>query len=367
MDRRRFVQTAALGAPLAGLAPAAAAGAPPRPAQVVQPREPVRPRRLARGSHLRLVSPAGHVGRSSVRRAQERLAAFGFETSLGRHTLDRLGYLAGSDRERAADLRDAFLDDSVDGIVSTRGGWGCARLLPHLDLDAARANPKAVMGFSDVTALLLALYAHADLVTFHGPNATSSLRGLTGVAFRQVVMEGARPTLLEPPLRPEPREPLVGPDGTVMPMPPAPEPGPVTTALRAGRARGRLAGGNLSVLSALVGSPWLPDFRGHILVLEDVSEAIYRVDRMLTHLALAGVFDGVAGVVLGRCRGCAPESPQDFSLQEVYQHHLLPLDVPVFMDAAIGHVTPKLTIPIGVEAEMDADAGSIRLLEAAVR
>ena len=365
MDRRRFVRSAALAAPLAGLVPSAAAAGPVLP-PATPARAIVRPKKLSPGSHLRLISPAGIVDRDSVERGRGRLAEYGFVTSVGAHALDRNGYLAGSDRDRAADLRDAFLDPSVDGIVTTRGGWGCARMLPYVDLDAARANPKVLMGFSDVTALLLALYARADLATFHGPNATSSLAGLTGVAFRQVVMDGARPTLVEPPLPPEPREPEIGPDGEELPLPPPPEPVPMTTTVWAGRARGPLAGGNLSVLAGLVGTPYLPDFAGHILFLEDVSEAIYRMDRMLTHLALAGVFDGVAGVVFGQCRGCRPDSVGDFSLEEVFRQHTRDLGVPVFMDAAIGHVSPKLTIPLGVEAEMDAAAGSIRLLEPAV-
>lgn len=364
MDRRRFVRSAALGVPLAGLAPAAAAAGPTLPPA---PRDVVRPRRLAPGSHLRLVSPAGVVDQSSVERARARLEAYGFTTSVGAHALARFGYLAGTDRERAADLRDAFLDRRVDGIITTRGGWGCARLLPYFDMDAARANPKALVGFSDVTALLLALYAGADLATFHGPNATSSLRGLTGVAFRQVLMDGARPTLVEEPPRPEPREPLIGPDGTEVPLPPYEPPGPLTTMLWRGRARGRLVGGNLSVLAGLVGTPYLPETRGHILFLEDVGEAIYRMDRMLTHLALAGVFEGVAGVVFGQCRNCDRESPDDFSLEELFRQHTRDLGVPVFMGAAIGHVSPKLTVPLGVEAEIDAEAGTIRLLEAAVR
>ena len=366
MDRRRFVRSAALAAPLAGLVPAAAAAGPALP-PAAGSRAVVLPRRLAPGSHLRLISPAGRVDADSVARGRARLEAFGFETSLGAHALDRFGYLAGTDRERAADLRDAFLDRTVDGIITTRGGWGCARLLPHFDMAAARANPKVLCGFSDVTALLLALYAGADLATFHGPNATSSLRGLTGVAFREVLVDGARPTLVEEPLPPPPREPMIGPDGEEVPLPPYEAPGPLTRMLWPGRARGRLVGGNLSVLAGLVGTPYMPDTRGHILFLEDVGEAIYRMDRMLTHLALAGVFEEVVGVVFGQCRNCDPESPADFSLEELFRQHTRSLGVPVFMDAAIGHVSPKLTVPLGVEAEMDAAAGTIRLLEAAVR
>lgn len=280
-----------------------------------------------------------------MERARDAMASLGLETVVGEHVLDRHGYLAGTDEDRAADLIRAFEDPSVAGIVTIRGGWGCARALPHLHWPTIRANPKVVMGYSDVTSLLLALHARTGLVGFHGPNALSTLNDFTVEAVRPLLFGDTPPIELSPD----------SDEGGI-------------SILRPGRARGRLIGGNLTVLSAMAGTPYLPSFEGHILFLEDIREDVYRVDRMMTQLAQAGLLSGLTGFLMGSCRGCVPEEDGigRFELVDVLRHHIEPLGIPAIMGAPFGHQTDKWTLPLGVMAELNTATGAIRLLEAPV-
>lgn len=324
-----------------GRAGAASGSVPGRPLPVVA--TPVKPRRLRQGGTIGLVSPAGaSYADSSIRAAEIELRRLGYQTRRGAYVLERHGYLGGTDRQRAADVMRMFEDPSIDAIMALRGGWGCARLLPYLDFDVIRRNPKIVCGFSDITGLLTALYAQTGLVTFHGPVATSTWNDFTTGHFRRTVEFGDRVTM-------------------------APTAATEVDTLTPGVATGRLVGGNLSVLAALVGTGYVPDMRGHLLFLEEVSEEPYRIDRMLTQLVLAGFFDQVGGVVFGNCRDCgAAAGDVSLSLRRILEDHLHPRGIPVFYGTMIGHITDKFTVPIGVEAEMDARAGTIRLLEPAV-
>ena len=219
-------------------------------------------------------------------------------------------------------------------------------MLPFVDWTLVRQNPKVVIGYSDLTSFLLAMYARAGLVGFHGPTGVSTFSPFTVASLRAVAF-ASEPTPLAPCRSPSPEGPTI----TVTP----------------GRARGRLVGGNLTVLTAMVGTPWLPSMEGHLLFLEDIGESVYRIDRMLTQLGQAGLLGGLAGVVFGRCRGCDPEMDAvgSFTLEEVVRQHLEPLGVPAILGAPIGHITDKITLPIGAMAELDADAGDLRLLEGA--
>ena len=345
MDRRDFILSSLSAA---ALLPVAAAGV-----RAGGPAAVVKPRRLAPGSTVGLVNPAGATFvAADVEIVEETLRALGLVPVRGAHVLDRYGYLAGRDEDRAADLNAMFARTEIDGVFAIRGGWGCARILPLLDYDTIARNPKVLMGYSDITALLLAVYARSGLVTFHGPDGISTWNAFSTGYFRRVVMEAGTPTM---------ENPKAKGDNLAQTR-------DRTAAIRGGRARGRLAGGNLSVLAGLCGSPYLPSWEGTILFLEDVDEDIYRVDRMLTTLRLAGVFGGVRGVVFGKCTRCGPgEGYGSLTFGEVLGDHLAPLGVPCYEGAMIGHVADKFTVPLGVEAEIDADAGTIRLLEAAVR
>ncbi|MFC0205119.1 S66 peptidase family protein [Novosphingobium soli] len=315
-------------------------------------RHMVRPPRLRNGDVLGLVAPAGFVAdRFGIEEIAQTVRAMGLVPRFAPNVLSREGYLAGSDAERARELMAMFADGEVRGLMAVRGGWGSARLLPHLDFAAIARRPKIFAGFSDNTALHLAL-ARAGVVSIHGPNAAGSWQPASWDSFRQVAMEGAMP------LYSAPAYAGANLGGR----------GPARRTFRGGTARGRLLGGNLAVLSALAGTPYLPDFRGAILFLEETNEAEYRIDRMLTQLALSGILDGIAGIVFGQCTHC--ENPDggfsNFTVYEVLDRRLGGLGVPAFQGAMIGHVAGQVSIPVGVMAEIDADAGTIRLLEPAV-
>ena len=312
-----------------------------------------KPARLRPGDIVGLIEPAGFTDDEfDLKVVVETVAAMGLVPRPAPHLVARYGYLAGKDEERAADVNAMFADDKVRAVFAVRGGWGCARILPHLDWDLIRAHPKLLIGFSDITALHMAIAARAGFTTIHGPNAASAWGELSWNSFRGIAFDAQMPTY---------RTPEATEDRLV-------QRGGRTRTFRPGRASGRLLGGNLTVLTALVGTPYLPDFEGAILFIEDTDEAEYRIDRMLTQLALAGVLPRVAGVVFGQCTDCRATGPSygGFTLSEVLKQHLAPLGVPAFQGALFGHVANQYSLPVGIRAEIDAEAGTIRLLEPAV-
>lgn len=344
-SRRHFLRQVGYGAATAPLAQAAGAWTAATPPLV-------KPRRLRPGDTVGLISPAG-ITFEPVRLEimEETLAALGLNTKHGPHLMDRWGYLAGADADRAADVNQMFADPDVDAVFAFHGGWGTARILPLLDYDAIRQNPKIVLGYSDITALLVALYARAGLVTFHGPLGNSTWNTFSADYLRRILFDAEPVTLQNPTDRGDNLAQVANRVRTITP----------------GTVRGRLVGGNLTVLTALIGSAYLPDWTGHILFLEDINEDVYRIDRMLTQLKLAGVLDRIAGFVFGKCTDCDPGSGySSFTLEEVFIDHIRPLGIPAWHGAMIGHIEDKFTVPLGVEVEIDAEAGTIRMLEAAV-
>lgn len=324
------------------------------PSMAASPQPTTRkPSRLRPGDTVGLIEPAGFTDDEfDLALVEETVRVMGLVPKAAPHLLQRYGYLAGRDEARAADVNAMYADDTVRAVFAVRGGWGCARILPHLDYKMIAANPKLLIGFSDITALHLAFAAHAGFTTIHGPNAASSWGDLSWDAFRNLVFEGGTPVY---------RNPEATDDRLVQTR-------WRTWTIRPGKAQGRLLGGNLTVLAGLVGTPYLPDFDGAILFLEDVDEAPYRIDRMLTQLALAGVLRRVAGVVFGQCTDCRASGPSygGFTVTQVLQQHLEPLGVPAFQGALIGHVANQFSLPVGIPAEIDAEAGMIRILEPAV-
>ena len=343
MNRRSFLaSTAAVGAGLRGILVAAEG----------ESRPIIKPRGFRPGDRVAIVNPASaNFLRVDLEIVRESLEALGLEVKQGEHVLDRYGYLAGTDEERAADLNAQFADDSVDGIVAVRGGWGCARILPHLDYAMIARNPKVIVGYSDVTALLLGIHARTGLVTFHGPIGLGPWNGYS-VDYVKKVLFGGEQVLYSNPSR-------VGDNLTQI--------ADRVQTIYPGRAQGRLLGGNLTVLSAIVGSDYLPDWDNSILFLEDIREDIYRIDRMLTHLGLAGILKKVSAVVIGKCTDCSPGNGYgSLTLEQVFDDHLLPLKIPAWQGAMIGHLPEKWTVPEGIMAEVDADKGTIQLLESPV-
>ncbi|EIZ78061.1 muramoyltetrapeptide carboxypeptidase [Novosphingobium sp. Rr 2-17] len=313
----------------------------------------IKPPRLRPGDVLGVVAPAGFVGdRFGLEEISATVRAMGLVPRLAPHLTAREGYLAGSDEVRAGDLMAMFADPQVRGIMAVRGGWGSARLLPYLDFAAIARSPKLFAGFSDNTAICLALAAKTGLVSIHGPNVAASWPPAAWDSFRRVAFAGETPTYA-----------VATYSGADL--------GPRRSDLRTfrgGKAQGRLLGGNLSVLSALVGTPYLPDFTGSILFLEETNESEYRIDRMLTQLALSGVLGKVAGVVFGQCTNCTnPDGGwSNFTVYEVLDRALTRLGVPAFQGASFGHIAGQISLPVGGLAQIDADLGTIRLLEPAV-
>jgi muramoyltetrapeptide carboxypeptidase len=341
VDRRSALQVlgaaALIAAPGVAAAPAAAR----------------KPPRLRAGDTVGLIEPAGFTeDKFDLALVLETIRAMGLVPQPAPHVTRRYGYLAGSDADRAADVNAMFADDAVRGIFAVRGGWGCARILPYLDYAAIRAHPKLLVGFSDITALHLALAAKTGCPSIHGPNAANSWSARSWGWFRRLAFAGETPTYRNPP---------AGEDRLVQ------RAGRIRT-FRPGKASGRLLGGNLTTLAALMGTPYLPDFTGAILFLEDVGEAEYRVDRMLTQLALGGVLGQLAGVVFGQCTRCSGSEANysGFTLSEVLDQHFAPLGVPAFQGALIGHIADQFSMPEGIRAEIDAEAGTIRILEPVV-
>jgi muramoyltetrapeptide carboxypeptidase len=316
-------------------------------------RAPLRPRRLRAGDTVGLINPSGAVyERAPYDIAHEVLQALGLRVKEAPNLRARYGHMAGTPMQRAADIHTLFADDGVAGILAVTGGSGANRVLPHLDLDLIRRRPKFLGGFSDLTALITAVQVKTGLVTFHCPLGRSEWNAFSVEHFKAVVMDGTAHTLRN---RADKGDDLALREGRI-------------STLRGGSARGPLVGGNLAVLTSLAGTPYWPSFDGAILFLEDVNEYIFRIDRMLSTLMLAGELARVAGVVLGGFTDC-PVSEGSFgtlTLDEVFDDYFGPLGVPVFRGASFGHVKRKWTIPLGVMAEMDADAGTLRLLEPAV-
>jgi muramoyltetrapeptide carboxypeptidase len=313
----------------------------------------VRPHRLRPGDTIGLINPSGAVyERGPYDDTYERLAALGFRVKEGAHLRARYGHMAGTAQQRADDLHAMFRDPEVAGILAMTGGSGANRVLPLLDFDLIAQHPKFLGGFSDLTALITAVHLRTGLVTFHSPLGRSEWNAFSVEHFRAVVMDAQDHTLRNAPVT---GDDLVPKDGRI-------------TTLNGGTAQGPLIGGNLAVLTSLAGTPFWPSFDGAILFLEDVNEYVYRIDRMLSTLMLSGALEQVAGVVLGGFTDCKPSEGSfgSLTLDEVFDDYFGGLGVPVYRGAQFGHVRRKFTLPLGVQAEIDADAGTLRLLESAV-
>ncbi len=313
----------------------------------------VRPPRLTRGSRVALVAPAGPVlERDDLTRAECLCRALDYEPVMGPHAGNRYGYLAGSDDQRLTDLNAALKDPAIDAVWCLRGGYGATRIIDRVDFEALARRPKPLIGYSDITALLNAAVRLAEVVTFHGPVARASMPAFSRWHFERVL------ACAEP----------AGRLGRIPDRPDVliPEENRIVT-LRPGIAEGPLAGGNLSLLQCLVGTPWAPQLDGTILFLEDVGEDLYRVDRMLAHLRAAGALGGLAGVMVGRFSELKRHTNDGaLGLDEVLSSYLLPLGVPAAYGFPVGHIREQWTLPLGVRARLDAGTGELEILEAAV-
>lgn len=313
----------------------------------------IRPPRLLPGTRVALVAPAGPLLElDDQQRAVELCRALGWEPVLAPNAGAQHGYLAGTDAQRLGDLNAALSDESIGAIWCIRGGFGLTRILAGVNYAAARRHPKVVLGFSDVTALLLALHQQTGLITFHGPVARHDMTRFTRAHLEAVVASAAPAGPLSVP--PPPADVLVPVQHRVI-------------TLAGGNAEGPLVGGNLSLVQCLVGTPYLPSLDGAILFLEDVGEELYRIDRMLSHLRLAGQLERLAGVALGRFTEMSRRGSDGATgLDRVFLDYFGPLGIPVVMGLPFGHVADQWTLPVGTRARLDGDEGRLEVMEGAV-
>jgi muramoyltetrapeptide carboxypeptidase len=310
------------------------------------------PKRLRPGDTIGFITPGSYISDESLDKAVSNMLQLGLKVKMGKNIRAKHGFVAGTDQQRLDDLHMMFSDRSVDAVWCARGGYGCTRLLPQIDYELIRKNPKILIGYSDITALLNAIYHKTGLVTFHGPVGASEFSAYTEAQVRAVLMEGAAPYSI--PLSEDNEtsdDPLYQPE-----------------VIREGQAEGVLMGGNLSLLSAMAGTGYLPDPEGAIVFMEDVGESPYRVDRMLTQLRQAWPLKAANGIALGVFADCAKKEGSDsLTLSETLQEQLRPTAAPTAYGFPFGHIDHQCTFPVGVRARMDASKRSITLLEAGVR
>jgi muramoyltetrapeptide carboxypeptidase len=342
-SRRRFnaVMAAALLHPFA----------PARAASTMTPL--IKPPRLRRGDVVGLVAPGGYTSDPSIEKAVQHIEALGFRVRPGTYLRDVWGNYGGTVAARIADLHAMFRDPEVKAIWAIRGGSGCISLLRHLDYRLIRTHPKVLLGYSDITALHLAIHRHAGLVTFHGPVASSTPSDYSTEHLLSVLMD-PRPTYTIP----------MSPDNDRRALE---EPWYATRTVHAGVAEGPLVGGNLSLVSALAGTSYAADFTGGLLFLEEVNEEPYRIDRWMTQLDLAIGFDKAAGVMVGICENCGPQGDgPSLTLDATLDVHLQPLRVPAVTGYSFGHIRNQFTLPVGIRGRLDTAARTVTLLEAGV-
>lgn len=285
------------------------------------------------GARVALVSPSGPLrGESDVAGAEARVRAFGWEPVRGAHVLARCGYLAGTDDDRLHDLQSALDDPTIDMIWCARGGYGMTRIVDRVSFSAFAERPKPVIGYSDVTALHAAVAAQVGVVTFHAHTARAELPAMSAASLRSALSQQGQPCGVWSEARP----------------------------VTGGRVSGRLAGGNLALLAALCGTPNALRAEGAIVILEDLNEAAYRVDRMLRQLEQSGALRGVVGLAVGQFTLVpADENPDALTIDELLSDLAHRLRVPCLANLPIGHIADQWTVPLGAQATLDVEARSL--------
>ena len=351
LRRRRF---AALAVGLGGalLAPASLSAKPNASARPSR-RRLLKPAALKRGDLVALFNPSGFADDALIQRSTVNLEKLGFRVMLSAHIRASRGNTAGTIGQRLTDLHTLFADREVRALWAARGGSGTAQILPYIDYALVARNPKIVIGYSDLTSLLLALYAKSGLVAFHGPVASSGFTPFTVAHLEATLIERRSPYVMSTADEHAKRA--------------ASEPNFVQRVLRGGSAEGTLMGGNLSVLTSLIGTPYLPNVKQSLLFLEEISEAPYRVERMLTQLAQSGVLDHASATMLGVfVKADVASGEESLSLTQALDDHFVSRPIPGAYGLSFGHIASQWVLPIGVRARFDADAKSLTLLEPAV-
>jgi len=299
---------------------------------------------LRAGDTIGLVATSSPATEELLVKSIAALESFGFKVKVSGTCRERYGgYLAGTPQQRAFELNAMFADDEVDGIMCMRGGYGSPQILPLLDYDCIAQNPKLFVGYSDITALHASFGQEASLATLHGPMATSDIA--------QGQNDWTIQYLLRAMTCPEPLGAIINP------------PGEEIVCLVEGEASGPIVGGNLTLIAALMGTPYQLDARGKLLFLEDIDEEPYRIDRMLTQLALGGVFDECAGIVIGTWTDCEPKKREGFTVWDVFQNIVVPYQKPTLWNVQSGHGTTNMALPLGVQAGLDAASCQLTIEE----
>lgn len=305
----------------------------------------IKPPPLVSGGKIAVVSPASPEKPDKFDSAAGRFSGWEYKTVEGSHARSSIHYFAGRDVDRAADFNSFLRDSSVSAIIASRGGYGCSRILPLIDYEAAAGNPKIILGGSDLTALLWAVHQKTGLVTFFGPMALQIGQGLDDFSLEcfQNALKGMLKGRFDPP------------DGYA------------PFAIIPGKAYGKLIGGCLSLVVSLLGTEYFGDVSGKILFLEEIGEKPFRIDRMLTHLRNAGVFDSLAGIILGDFYNCWTDDDDDSpGLNEMIKEIIGDRKIPVLAGLPFGHAKMKMTLPLGVQVEVDADNAKLTFLEEGV-
>ncbi|MDN7244733.1 S66 peptidase family protein [Planococcus shenhongbingii] len=301
----------------------------------------IKPRRLKKGDTVGVISPSSPPNLENLKKALPFLEQLGLKVKMGKSVEAKNGHLAGTDDERLADLHAMFEDPEISGIICAGGGYGSARLAESIDFQMIKENPKIFWGYSDITFLHSAIGQYSELVTFHGPMLASDV-GKEEFHERSARMFGQ----------------LFGPfelhySEEISPL----------TALSAGIAQGELVGGNLSLLRSAIGTKFELDVKGKILLIEDIDEEPYQVDELLNHLRMARKFDEVAGIAIGDFKNSEPKKKErSLTLDQVFDDYFSELKVPVVKGFKIGHCEPHFSVPLGVEARLDADAKTLTIL-----
>lgn len=309
----------------------------------------IKPPALNKGDVIGIIAPASPPSLSEkITKGAEYLERLGYRVTLGKNVNNVYGYLAGTDQERADDIHEMFADKHVKAIVAVRGGYGTPRLLPLLNYSLIKKNPKILVGYSDLTGLQLAIFKKTGLITFAGPMAGvemwKEIDPFTEDHFWRLVTSKKKPGAIQ------------HPDGKLL------------TPLNSGTATGRLLGGNLSLITSLAGSPYLPSFKNSLLFIEEIEEECYRFDRMMNQLRITGILKDTKGVIVGELTDVkASDTTKLFlTVDQILNDYLKPLKKPVVTGLIHGHVPKKLTIPIGIQATLNTKKGALVLNEAAV-
>lgn len=311
------------------------------------------PKHLVKGDTLGLVSPGGFITEEQLEETIDSVEKLGFKAYYRESVTARDGFFGGTDKVRADDLMHMFTNKNVAGILCTRGGYGSNRILDLVDFELIKQNPKALIGYSDITSLLVAIYQKTGLVGFHGPVGISTFNEYSTKSFEKVLLKPKK-RYKYPYERENKSENNTDFDKYT---------------IIEGKAEGELIGGNLVMLRTLIGTEYEPDFENKIVFIEEISEKPYKIDRMLTHLLMATNLAKAKGIVLGIFHKCDidPEDTEgSFSLKEVLTERLVGLNIPCFYGMPFGHVSNKITLPVGVTAKMNAEKQNLVLIEAAV-